>query len=530
MTKQKQKVRDSIITSHGNHSIMKLLHGAFLLSLCILVALISGCADTSFGALTPTDFGTSTDEMQALEYYKQLYGEPGQPGEPRFLEPTITTALDANNLPVDSITTLSTGAPKVYFWVFYDRFAKGDPMTITWTYLDNGKVVLTETRQAGGVYGRVYAEFVAPAGGWPVGKHQITSNGKGASASKTFEVVSGQTVTGAQPFTQGATTGASGTQAAAITPKGGSALPPPGTCTCAANRACGIWDGTWNHQFWGSWTGDAAMTLCQNGNSVIGTYIYDGTSGSLTGTVSGSDLRGTWIEYDSQGAPADSGAFIFRMTAGNNAFNGWFNYNPNHPVDTTVPPIWTGQKTGTCPDCGAGTRPTFQTVTTPVLQTAVTTPTRTFATAAPTTQIPWQTAAPTTTVTTTTTTPAGGTCGAHCNDPDRQCGLWDARWNHKNWGDNLEGTMTLCQDGSTVTGTYNLGQTQGSITGTTSGVSGTELRGTWREYDPDGTVNGEGAFVFRMKSGNNAWDGWFTYQPGGSVDTSSAATWTGTKL
>lgn len=511
---------------------MKLLHGAFLLSLCILVALISGCADTSFGALTPTDFGTSTDEMQALEYYKQLYGEPGQPGEPRFLEPTITTALDANNLPVDSITTLSAGAPEVYFWVFYDRFAKGDPMTITWTYLDNGKVVLTETRSAGGVYGRVFAEFVAPAGGWPAGNHQITIAGKGASASKTFEVVSGQTVTGTQPFTQAAAsaaTGAYGTQAAATTQKGSPAAPPPATCNCASGRACGVWDGTWNHQFWGSWTGDAAMTLCQNGNSVIGTYIYDGTSGSLTGTVSGSDLRGTWTEYDSQGAPADSGAFVFRMTAGNNEFNGWFNYNPNQPVDSTVTPIWTGQKTGTCPDCGAGTERTFQTTRTTVPLTLQTKVTPTFAVGTTPTHA-WQTAAPTTTVTTTTTTPAGGTCGAHCNDPNRQCGLWDARWNHKNWGDNLEGTMTLCQDGSTVTGTYNLGQTQGSITGTTSGVSGTELRGTWREYDPDGSVNGEGAFVFRMKSGNNAWDGWFNYRPGDAVDTTVAPTWTGTKL
>jgi hypothetical protein len=513
---------------------MKFLHGLICCTACMLLLTAAGCVDTSFGTLKPTDFGTSADEMKALEHYKQLYGEPGQPGDPRFLEPTITTALDANNLPVDSITTLSTDAPKVYFWVFYDRFAKGDPMTITWTYLDNNKVVLTETRQAGGVYGRVYAEFVAPAGGWPAGKHQITITGKGATASKTFDVVSGQTVTGAQPFTQGSTAGAaaagaSGAQAAATTPKGDSAPPPPGTCNCAQNRACGVWDGTWNHRMWGEW-GDGPMTLCQNGNSVTGTYTYEGTSGSLAGTVSGSELRGTWTEYDSQGAPADSGAFIFRMTAGDNEFNGWFNYNPGQPVDTTVTPIWTGQKTGTCPDCGAGTAPTFHVVTTPSydLQTTVTTALPWQVKTTP--SLDWQTVAPTTTVTTTTTTPAGGTCGGHCNDPNRQCGLWDAVWHHKNWGDNLEGTMTLCQDGSTVTGTYDLGTTPGTITGTTSGVTGTQLSGTWREYDPDGSVNGEGAFVFRLKSGNNAFDGWFNYYPGTAVDTSDAPTWTGTKL
>lgn len=506
---------------------MKLLHSVFCCIACIALMLAAGCADTSFGRLKPTDFGTSSEELQALDYYKQKYGEPGQPGEPRFLEPTVTTGLDANNLPVDSVTSLSTDAPKVYFWVFYDRFAKGDPVTITWTYLDNKKVVLTDTQAAGGVYGRIFAEFVKPDGGWPTGKHQITISGNGVTASRTFEVVSGQTATGAQPFTQGTATGT----AAAATPKGSTAAPPPGTCSCTDNRACGNWDGTWNHQFWGSWTGDAAMTLCQDGSSVTGAYVYDGTYGTLTGTVSGTDLIGTWVEYDSGGSPDISGAFVLRMTAGNNAFNGWFNYYPGQPVDTTGEPVWTGQKTGTCGGCGSGTRPTLQTVTTPVFQTAATTPGHTFVTAKPTTQLAWQTAATTTVTTTvTTTTPAGGSCGGHCNDPDRLCGLWDARWNHKNWGDNLEGIMTLCQDCSTVTGTYNLGTTQGSIAGTTSGISGTELRGTWTEYDTGGAVDLQGAFVFRLRSGNNAFDGWFNYYPGQTVDTSDAATWTGTKI
>ena len=127
-----------------------------------------------------------------------------------------------------------------------------------------------------------------------------------------------------------------------------------------------------------------------------------------------------------------------------------------------------------------------------------------------------------------TTTQAGSSCGPHCNDPNRQCGIWDARWHHKTWGDNQEGDMTLCQNGNTVTGTYNIAQTQGSISGT---VSGTELRGTWKEYEGDGvTVAIEGDFVYRMKSGNSAWDGWFNYDPGDPVDTSDTATWTGTKL
>jgi hypothetical protein len=87
--------------------------------------------------------------------------------------------------------------------------------------------------------------------------------------------------------------------------------------------------------------------------------------------------------------------------------------------------------------------------------------------------------------------------------------------------------MALCQNGNTVTGTYNIAQTQGSIYGT---VSGSELRGTWREYEGDGvTVAIEGDFVYRMKAGNNAWDGWFNYDAGDPVDTSDAPAWTGVK-
>ncbi|MCK9581313.1 MAG: hypothetical protein M0Q92_12820 [Methanoregula sp.] len=60
---------------------MKHLHSAVCFALCIAFALASGCADTSFGTLKPTDFGTSTEEAKAIDYYKQLYGEPGQPGD-----------------------------------------------------------------------------------------------------------------------------------------------------------------------------------------------------------------------------------------------------------------------------------------------------------------------------------------------------------------------------------------------------------------------------------------------------------------
>jgi len=515
---------------------MKLLHSVVCLALCIALTLASGCADTSFGTLKPTDFGTSAEEAKALDYYKQIYGEPGQPGDPRFLEPTLTTALDSQNLPVDTIASLSVNAPKVYFWVFYDRFAKGDPMTITWTYLDNNKVVLTETKTAGGIYGRVFAEFVKPSGGWPAGKHQITIAGKGATVSKTFDVVSGQTLTGAQPFTGASAADAKGsggnsgaynlkpTSKGAAAGTSGSTVPPPGACNCPSGRSGGTWDGTWHHKNWGD-NMEGAISMCQDGSSVTATYNLNDVQGRLSGTVSGNRLTGTWAELDSSGEVALTGRMILVMAADGNTWGGWFSYDPD-VVDTSGTYTWTGDQKVACGGSSPGTTRTLQTATVPPVRTAATTPALTLATARTTTQIPWKTAV----TTTATTTPAGGTCGGHCNDPNRQCGLWDARWYHKNWGDNLEGTMTLCQNGNTVTGTYNLEQTQGSISGTTTGVSGTQLSGTWREYDPDGSVNSEGAFIFRLKSGNSAWDGWFNYQPGGSVDTGDAPIWTGTKL
>jgi len=48
-----------------------------IVACCIALALIAGCADTSLGTLKPIDFGSSAEEMKALDYYKQKYDEPG---------------------------------------------------------------------------------------------------------------------------------------------------------------------------------------------------------------------------------------------------------------------------------------------------------------------------------------------------------------------------------------------------------------------------------------------------------------------
>ncbi len=358
---------------------MKLLHTVICLAICITLVLVSGCADTSFGTLKPTDFGTSSEEIKALEYYKQLYGEPGQPGDPRFLEPTLTTALDPRNLPVDSITSLSADSPDLYFWVFYDRFAKGDPVTITWTSLENNQIVLTETKSTGGVYGRVFAEFTKPTGNWPTGKHRITVTGRGTSADRTFEIVSGQTVTGARPFVADSSqpeTKGSGRQPGwdMITNKpvskdgtagaaGGTVPPHSGGCTCPPMRSGGSWDGTWHHKNWGDMM-EGAISMCQDGNSVTATYNLNDVQGRFSGRVSGDRLTGTWTELDSSGEVALTGRMVLVTAADGATWGGWFSYDPETVV-TSGTYTWTGDRKVACAGSSQGNPGTFQTTAAP---------------------------------------------------------------------------------------------------------------------------------------------------------------------
>ena len=72
----------------------------------------------------------------------------------RFIEPMITSAIDKNNLPTDKVTTFPVTGGSIYFFVIYDNFKKGDPITVSWSYLENGKEVTSIQQQAGGDFGR----------------------------------------------------------------------------------------------------------------------------------------------------------------------------------------------------------------------------------------------------------------------------------------------------------------------------------------------------------------------------------------
>jgi hypothetical protein len=95
--------------------------------------------------------------------------------------------------------------------------------------------------------------------------------------------------------------------------------PPPPTFT-------GAWNTTWF----------GAMHLTQTGNQVTGTYALCNGTATISGTVTGSTLDGTWTE------PCDSGQGRIRvaLSANGNSFSGQWGEGANTPSVA-----WTGTRT-----------------------------------------------------------------------------------------------------------------------------------------------------------------------------------------
>jgi hypothetical protein len=172
---------------------MRFVVSAVLVFGIISLLLIAGCADVKvtqkvgdFG----TTFGASSEEQKAIDWFKTTYGDPttnnDQPA--RFIEPLITSGLSDKNMPVDKVTTFPVSGGSVYFFVIYDNFRKGDPITVNWTYLENGREVTSVQQQAGGDFGRFIVEFQKPDTGWGKGKQRITVTGNGTTANVEFVI------------------------------------------------------------------------------------------------------------------------------------------------------------------------------------------------------------------------------------------------------------------------------------------------------------------------------------------------------
>jgi len=175
-------------------AMVKVVKGGWVILVTLLVTalvLASGCQDVSFGSQKLGDFGDSVDEKVAIGHFEAAYGDPEGTGAARFVEPVVSTGL-VNNIPVDSVTAFNRNVPKIIFWTYYDNFQKGDQFSLVWTFDGHlGQPMNTAT----GDFGRVIGEIVPPAGGWPVGDHQITVSDMAGKVSATvkFKIHDGPT-------------------------------------------------------------------------------------------------------------------------------------------------------------------------------------------------------------------------------------------------------------------------------------------------------------------------------------------------
>jgi hypothetical protein len=97
----------------------------------------------------------------------------------------------------------------------------------------------------------------------------------------------------------------------------------PGSASAPVSEPTGKAGNSWTGTFMTTWSGgghDVRMVLVQTGNMVTGTYEYD--DGTITGTVQGNRLVGTWTESKGQsGGPVE-----FEMAQDGKTFAGWWDY------------------------------------------------------------------------------------------------------------------------------------------------------------------------------------------------------------
>jgi len=108
--------------------------------------------------------------------------------------------------------------------------------------------------------------------------------------------------------------------------------------------ASNSWYGTWNTM--GSTTVASqtlgVMTLTRSGSSVTGTFSNnDQGKGTISGTVLGNKLTGTWtVDY---GVESDSGSFVFVLSSDKKSFAGtWVSASDKAQTLSTSPEFWDG--------------------------------------------------------------------------------------------------------------------------------------------------------------------------------------------
>lgn len=105
----------------------------------------------------------------------------------------------------------------------------------------------------------------------------------------------------------------------------------------------GIWSTIWTSEDDPNLTAGDDITFTQTGSSVSGTYINasGNYTGSLTGTVQGTWLNGTWSENDKTGTYG--GPMKFELSADGNSFIGTWTYTQDGAyVQNNATYLWNG--------------------------------------------------------------------------------------------------------------------------------------------------------------------------------------------
>jgi len=264
---------------------MKYLH---LIILGLFLA--TGCSDISGSGMA--DFGTSDADKEVLDHFNGKYGDLTESGEPRIVEPMVTSGL-VENLPVDKVSKYSSDIDSFNLWFVYDNFAANNPIEIEWTYVTNDRVISTIKTKATGDFGRGSFTLDKELEAWPVGDYKATITGKGKTASVLFSVIEGNTVSESLPWAEmmdDDSADLSGTTASGFVVK---------------KNDCS-YEGDWTSN-WGD------MTFTVTGNDVTAEYTHD--QGKIVGKLNGNILVGTWSEAPSYAPSNDAGDVELELNA-----------------------------------------------------------------------------------------------------------------------------------------------------------------------------------------------------------------------
>jgi hypothetical protein len=115
---------------------------------------------------------------------------------------------------------------------------------------------------------------------------------------------------------------------------------PSGSASTPVTDPTGKAGNTWTGTFMTTWQGgghDVRMVLVQSGSTVTGTYDY--SDGTISGTVVGNRLTGTWTEDNG----ASKGPFEFELAQDGKTFAGWWAYDDeDFSMIKKETPSWTG--------------------------------------------------------------------------------------------------------------------------------------------------------------------------------------------